>query len=416
VVGDQPWNVPKKKKLQLPTVIPKRGPDGVTLRTPAVLMGTGALTVLLLAAFGLGWCSAPAQSDMAGALRAKAGWATAPQFERPAEPPVSRGCLMLRAPSRWSPDAARQITFEMLATPDGRLAVGYARSMQHPAAFAIDLATGDTEIPFELDEGEDELSRVVPFVRDGEVKIGITKATDGDVSGAVFVPSTAPFVLGFTNSQLVALDEPGGESAPLWELATSEKRPDALRTAVVADKGIAVTYRHDGQNYFGWLDPERNPVRAATPVAGSGGKVGKPVVASNGADVSLVFADKPPGDDTDPEIRWAHAPVGQPLGDAAVVEIPEGGPGGPAIAPSVAALSGERWLLMWTEGSPGARVLRAQTYDRSYQPVGTALRVSPATGSFGQGTVGVVGERASIVFLLASGKGYEIWGTVLECQ
>jgi hypothetical protein len=76
---------------------------------------------------------------------------------------------------------------------------------------------------------------------------------------------------------------------------------------------------------------------------------------------------------------------------------------------------------MWTEGQKGQqRVLRAQTYDRDGQRIGEALQVSPATGSFGQGTVGVKGESAAVVFLLQRREGYqvryELWGTVLQCQ
>ena len=48
--------------------------------------------------------------------------------------------------------------------------------------------------------------------------------------------------------------------------------------------------------------------------------------------------------------------------------------------------------------------------------IGEALRVSPGTGSFGQGTVGSVGEDAAVLFLLATRQGYEIWGTVLQCR
>jgi hypothetical protein len=102
--------------------------------------------------------------------------------------------------------------------------------------------------------------------------------------------------------------------------------------------------------------------------------------------------------------------------NATPLELPSGGPGGDAIAPAIAGLTGGRWLLMWTEGKPGRRVLRAQTYDRKYRPIGEALRVSPATGSFGQGTVGVVGATAIVVFFLATSRTYQIWGTVLQCH
>ena len=385
-------------------------------RNTAIAAGVIAIA-LVGASFALGRLSSPAEAGMVSAV-ARTGFVTVPLFARArarAEPP--RPCLMKRAPGRFAPGAHKSIPIE-LAASDGRLAVGYARSMTEPRGMLVDLETGESEEVHAPEVAEEsDVSRVVPVSRGGEVVFATSLAEENGVSAAVHVAASSPFVVGFTGSHMVKLPERGGEASDLWELDPANKRADALQTSVVGDAGVAVAYRYDGQVYFGALELGGGVVNPAGVIAGSGGKVGKPSVASNGRDVSVVFADKPPAADARIELRWARGKFGEPLRDALVVELPPGGPGGDAIAPAIAALPNNRWLLMWTEGRrPGPYTLRAQTYDGRYRPVGEALRVSPGTGSFGQGSVGVVGEDAAVLFLLATSQGYEIWGTVLQCR
>jgi hypothetical protein len=377
----------------------------------------GVLTLFFLA-FLVGRCSAPAQSGMAAAIEARNGWASVPLFARSRTSGTlkPRPCLMQRAPSRWARAASVRIPIEMGAIPGGKLAVGYARSKTQARGLIVDPGTGVAETTFEPeDEYDESLSRVVPVMEEDGAEFQPTLIVHKNVENAVYASAKPPFVLGFGASGFVRLADPGGEPVALWALEPPKKRGDALRTYAIGGKGVAVTYRYAGRIFHALLKDDGSVAQDVAAIAGSGGKVGKPNIGSNRRDVSVVFADRPPKAKA-AQIRWAHGPLGKALLESQVVELPAGGPGGEAIAPAIAGLSGGRWLLMWTEGRTGARTLRAQTYDRKYQPVGEALRVSPATGSFGQGTIGVVGESAVVVFLLATRRTYEVWGTVLQCE
>ena len=99
----------------------------------------------------------------------------------------------------------------------------------------------------------------------------------------------------------------------------------------------------------------------------------------------------------------------------AVIPLPHGGPGGDAFAPEIAGLADGRWLLMWTEGGAGARAVRAQTLAPDFHPLGDPIALSPPAGNYGQGVIGVVGDRAATVFLSKGSSSYELWGAVLQC-
>ncbi len=384
----------------------------------AAIAGIAALAVMIFA-FVLGRVTAPkATSHIGAAIQARTGYSVVPLFarSRTTTPEKPRPCLMLRAPSRLTPGASQKVPFETLVLGEGKLAVGYARARSVPRGILLDPATGAVETLHEPEDAlEDDLSRVVPVMMDSEVDFKSTTLTQGDLHEGIFVPGATPFVLGFEGQSLVRRPALDGESSKLWDLGEGPVANMALTARNTPDRTI-VAYRHGPEVFVGSLNKAGDVEQPAVMVAGSGGKVGKPSVASNGRDYGVVFADKPKGEGTTIEIRWSHGPVGKPLPEASVVTIPDGGPGGNAIAPSLAALPGGRWLLMWTEGPGGRQTLRAQTYDASYQPLGAALRVSPATGSFGQGMPAVIDDKAVVLFLLASSRSYEVWGTVLQCR
>jgi hypothetical protein len=414
VVADAVSPAPPQRTI--PTMVPPRPSPALDPRIMAAAGGGGLLLILL--AFFVGRWTAPAQTGMAAAAQARSGYTTVPLFARTRTTSAVklRPCLMMRAPSRFAPAASHRIPIEMLPTPAGRLAVGYALSKQQARGMLIDPITGRSEELYKPEEIDDELSRVVPIRFGEDLDFRSTLSEQDGVRNSMFAAAEPPYVLGFDGKNFVKQPEPGGEKAALWPLDPPGKYADALATESIGDRGAAVTYRYNGKIYFGLLDKSGAAKSPAVNVEGSGGKVGKPNLGTNGVDLSVVYADKPPEGTAPIEIRWARGPIGDELKDATPLELPSGGPGGDAIAPAIAGLSGGRWLLMWTEGKPGRRVLRAQTYDRKYRPIGEALRVSPATGSFGQGAVGVVGESAIVVFFLATRRTYQIWGTVLQCH
>ena len=392
--------------------------SSMSWQSPVALGAGAAALVLILLSFYAGRVTSTAEMGVTKVVLARTGWVTVPLYARaraPAAPP--RPCLMLRAPSRVSGAVSKKIPISL--TPFGdKLAVGYGRSITQPRGLWFDPVAGSSDLvhePGKADEPEN-LSRVVPIVQGEQVIFAETLAEDRGVRQAVFVPTSKPFVVGFADGQLGKLDKPGGEVNNLWALDEQRSRPDALVIEPSAG-GFPIAYRHQQRIFYGGLKSDASVGHAARQIVGSGGKVGRPAVATDGSEVLVVFADRPPAPQAGIELRWAHGPLGKPLADATIVDIPSGGPGGDAMAPAVAALPGNRWLMMWTEGlRNGPKTLRAQTYDRKYRPIGEALRVTPATGSFGQGSIGVVGDAAAALFLMATSRGFEIWGTVLQCR
>jgi hypothetical protein len=148
-------------------------------------------------------------------------------------------------------------------------------------------------------------------------------------------------------------------------------------------------------------------------VVGSGGVVGKPSSGWNGREVAVIFADRPAGS-ARWEIRVGHAPFGKLPASTEVIPLPEGGPGGDAFAPDIAGLADGRWVLIWTEGPPGSRAMRAQTLGSDFKPVGDPIALSPPAGNFGQGILGVAESYVGAVFLSRPAASYELWGVILN--
>ena len=401
----------------VPTVVPPPlwQRTGVTLPIPLLIGAAVGLLLLLLLAFAGGRASATAQGGMADALRARNGWLSLPLYTRQQ---VTRGtprvCLMARAPARIARPAYQRVPMELLPLGHARVAIGYAATPKRASGVTYDLMSAKTKVVFSPEEGDDALARVVPVLKDGGVTFITSLREENGLRDAVVVPASPPYRLAFRDNSLVFRASDSDAPKSVWSVDTSSKPADSIRT-VAAGEGTAVTFRNGREIYAGELAKNGGSRVTATKIWSTDGTLGRPSVGYNGRTVAVTFADLPRGA-KGAKLMLAHATAGEALPQASEVELPSGGPGVSAIAPAIAGLSGGRWLLMWTEGPRRRRTLRAQTYDRNYRPVGAALRVSPATGSFGQGTVTVVQERVIVGFLLATGGAFELWSTVLQCQ
>src|SRR5262249_62038939 len=96
--------------------------------------------------------------------------------------------------------------------------------------------------------------------------------------------------------------------------------------------------------------------------------------------------------------------------------IPPGGPGGDAMSPSVAPLSDGRWLLQWTEGSTGNRVIRAAVLGKDLELVTDPVNLSPDGANAGQGARFSSGDVGTILYYIRNDKkSNELWGASIEC-
>jgi hypothetical protein len=305
---------------------------------------------------------------------------------------------------------SKSIPFEILATHDGSLAIGYARDATVAVGIQVNPVSGETNERYS-DKAAAEIERVSP-TPDAAFTV-FTASSGGSLRSVVPVPAPKPFVVGQTDGAIAIADRPDAASVPLWHLSGDEPL-GAARVKIADERGYALTYRREGGIWGGFIGADRKPASPLTAVAGSGGAVGKPMSGWNGRDIAVIFADRPQGSDRW-EIRVGHTHAGSIPASTTVIPLPKGGPGGDAFAPDITGLPDGRWVLVWTEGPPGSRAVRAQTFASDFAPVGDPIALSPPAGNYGQAILGVAGSYIGTVFLSKGATSYELWGAILQC-
>jgi hypothetical protein len=391
----------------------EREPPALTPKKMAI--GAGVVLGLLAVAFTGGRASAPSIGQGAfGAPRAHAALVGVPLYSRTRSASAAqRPCLMQAAPARWAPKAERSIPIELVPSSEVALAVGYGRTAEEPRGLVLDMDTGQIASTHEPAAKVEGLVRVSPLASEGQVTFASVAAEQAGLKQAIYLRSEKPMLVGVAGDSLAMAIDGSAEPKPLWKLPGAVERLQVAAFGPNAAAGFGVVYLSGERVFYGAAKLDGTVLVEPTALE-SQAKVGKPMLASDGREVSVVYAEGMPGD-APVRLRWARGPVAGPLTSAPFVDLPVGGPGGDAIAPDIAALPHNRWLLLWTEGREGDRALRAQTFDGRGVRLGPALRVSPETGNFGQGTVSVVGGRAAVAFLLKTDS-YQLWGTVLQCR
>ncbi|WP_437673335.1 GYF domain-containing protein [Sorangium sp. So ce131] len=383
----------------------------VPVRVSSLLGLGGAALLVSVGAFFAGRLSA-ASPRRAPIEPARSALGAAQEIARaalPAPPAPPKPCWVARQPQQWAPLVAKSIPFEVTTTKQGKLVVGYAKSPMEAVGLEIDPATGERNERFSNTETADIVS--ISPIEDG---FTVLTAAQQAIRSPVNVPGPTPFVVGLAGGAVVAADSPDAAPSRLWPVQGDEPL-EAPRALAAGSRGYAVAFRREKAVWAGWLDAERKPAGELTRVAGSGGSVGKPSIGWNGRDLAVVFADRPT--DGRWEIRAGRAASSTPPASTQVIPLPTGGPGGDAFAPDIAGLGDGRWLLVWTEGPPGSRAMRAQTLAADFTPVGDPIALSPPAGNFGQGLLGVSARSGyvGVVFLSKPAASYELWGVILQC-
>jgi hypothetical protein len=363
--------------------------------------------MLVVLAFFAGRCSV---GDGDRAVVAQAGIDAAILRSRSALPSPPRPCYVARQPKQWAPLVAKSIPFDVAPFGAASLAIGYARTPSEAVGLEVDLAKAAVSEGF-TSAAQGTLARVFPTPSAPE-KFVTTLEAQGAIGSAVHVPGPSPLVVGLADGALVAAERADAAPTRLWPAPGGD--PDALRIVGAGAQGYALTLRQGGAVWGGWVSAARAPIGELGRISGSGGALGKPSLGWNGREVAVVFADRPAGSSTW-QIRLGKAPPGKVPGETQVLPLPDGGPGGDAFAPDIAGLDDGRWLIVWTEGPPGRRAMRAQTLAADLSPIGDPIALSPPAGNFGQGILGVAGTYVGTVFLSKPAATYELWGVVLQC-
>lgn len=380
----------------------------VTVPVSSLIGLCGAAVLMSVVAFFAGRRSVmAARQPPVGTARTALG--AAQDAARSAIPVPPKPCWVARQPQPWAPLVAKSIPFEVTATKGGKLVVGYAKSPMEAVGLEIDPATGERSERFSNREAADIVS-ISPV----EERFTVLTAAQQAIRSPVSVPGPRSFVVGLANGALVAADAPDAAPSPLWPVQGDEPL-EAPRALAAGSGGYAVAFRREKAVWAGWLDAERRPVGELTRVTGSGGSIGKPSLGWNERALAVVFADRPA--DGRWEIRAGQAAPGTIPRSTQVIPLPSGGPGGDAFAPDIAGLGDGRWLLVWTEGPPGSRAMRAQTLAADFSPIGDPIALSPPAGNFGQGVLGVSSRSGyvGVVFLSKPAASYELWGVILQC-
>ena len=404
-----------------PSIPPLAAPRRALL--PIVIGAVGVIALIGVVAIGRSVLSSPPAAPSTAAVVAiasappgKAVVATPPPAEtaRPAQQERATACKIAKGPARLALRASKDVPIELAGVPaKGTVALGFSPEGRTARGLAIDPQSllAKPELP-PVPRG------FVRHVTPVPTQTGVKWLVDADLPKAAVAPTLSvpvepAYAVGIADGALVLVGAPGEAPRKLWTLPGAV---DAMRALPLADAGALIALRAEGGVYVGRIGTDRS-ARGDLTLVSPPGQVGAPALGTNGVDVAIAFAWRAGG--SDPwTLRLAHGGRSDALAVASAFELPKGGPGGDAFAPSLAGLSDGRWLLAWTEGATGSRAVRAITLSSSAVAFGDPLVLSAGITSAGQGSVAVVGGDTGLaVFLTTTKLGlYDLWGTSLSCS
>jgi hypothetical protein len=382
----------------------KIGRIGLDSRT--VVMALSALSGALLVALLVLALSRSPRTDPTPEVRPPSSSVPAPSA-----PPAVPGCRLALPAARIAASVERSVPpYAAKLENAGELALGIAESKTKGVGLRVDPSTLDVSPVFEED-GKDALRGVVPLTRSGSLTFFVDR-DDRALRSAHTIDEVPPFTLGVSDagfSRVVA-----GSASLIWELDPSAKITEP-RSAAVANYGYGVTFRRGGQSgavMLGFVANDGAKKSELAPVPGAPKFLGTPVIAGSSAGALIAFAGR----------DAAGAPwklfVSQALPGAEPSPARElvTGSGGGAISPTLAALSGDRWLVQWTEGSSAQYHVRVQAFAANLSAIGQSIAVSPKGANAGQGALASFAGGAATLFILTTAGHDELWGATLACQ
>lgn len=347
------------------------------------------------------------------------GAPTAPAMSVPssdgpaAAPPARAECRVARPARRLAAQVTASVPVHANSVErESAIALGFA--VEKNTAVGLLVQPSDGRVETRLSRVMNARIRgVVPLSSPSELEFAVDTA-EGELSSARTVAAERPFQLGLREQRLMRVFHDGTAEA-LWPVdADSITEP---RVATVLGRGHLVTFRAGDQSgavLVGWLHLNGARDSALQGVQAEARWRGVPVAAASDARNVVAFAARE-HERAAWHLRLGSAPVPQLPATTARFEVPPGGPGGSAIAPSLSPLPDGGFIVQWTEGGTGHYQVRAQVLRSDLTPSGAPLTLSPAGANAGQGTIWVNGKRGVSVFLVSAGAQHELWGVDLEC-
>jgi hypothetical protein len=310
------------------------------------------------------------------------------------------------------------------ASLDGDLALGFATAPKDALAVRLDPSSFAAKTSARA-HSADLLRRVTPFLN---TRGGFDLLPDADrkldrLAGRRAVMGDAPFDVGATGGQIVAVPHGGAGGARLWTLDGDGAAPEQIRGVRVPGAGettYAFAFRRGGAIWVGVAAGDKpSQLSAKGPLArlaGLGGvPLGSPSIAASGTTIMVVWADHDAAG-APYAIRYSLFDVTGAAVDAQTFALPPGGEGTQGMSPAVAGLAGDRFLMVWTEGPEGSHQVRMQTLAKDGRSLGDAVALSPSGLNAGQGqAAATAGGQGVAAFLQENGKTFQIVAVPLSC-
>jgi hypothetical protein len=319
-------------------------------------------------------------------------------------PAPRAGCVLVAPPSRISP-IERSVPISAVTQNDGTMALGIADAKASAAGWIYDPRAGEVRRKLAAPAGGGDVSHVTaadPLIVD---------RSSPDFAFAQTLKAGLTLGVGPTGLLRRGADGATGE---VWALGESERvTPPRVASS---EHGYFVAFRRggaEGRIVTGWLNADGSASAPAAVVEGAPKSLGTPnvaLVANRGIVLFSARADK-----TEPyRVFAARVEPGQSPEPARALDLPAAGGG--AIAPSLVAWTGERYLVQWTDGNVGQYQVHVRLFDRQLEPKGEALLVSAKGANAGQGTL-VASAGLAVSFFIQTTAGHdELWGAALDCR
>jgi len=362
---------------------------------------------------------------------AKAAPATsaAPSTEADIEVPAgATPCSVVGHSKPIAPQVLVSSGVEVVPTAQG-IALGFASAPKEAVTMLVDPSSLAVSSDRTL-KSSDLVRRVTPIPPPdshkpsvkGEAPLAFATATDRKsdvIDGRRVASGTSPIDFGVATGHLVWASHNSDKTTALWSLA-GDAPVEALRAVPLegSEHGYALTFRRDGAIWTGVIAGTDKSLATRGDLSeskGLGPQVGSPSIATSGDVVFVLWADRASADEPWGlrYQRWRTHEAPEP---ARTFSAPTGGLGAPYMSPSVTALGGGRFLVVWTEGPVSSHQVRALTLDADGQAQGPAFTVSSDAANAGQGQAAVMADgRGAVAYLVADGRGFELMATSVSC-
>jgi hypothetical protein len=356
--------------------------------------------------------------------RGSASPAAATEPSTPRAAPASTPCVAAGSAKTIAPNALLAAGVELRAMGDD-IVLGFASGDRQAEARRMDASTlfvlASTAV-----RSKSTIARVTPWLSNkGLVALVDTERAAGPLRGRRTIATTPPLQVGESGGN-IAWSHPGSAVAgALWPV-DGAGAVEAVRgsSEATSDPTTAIAFRQAGGVDIGLargrdtLSPTGGLHRFAQPA----GLVGSPSIAVNDGVVAAVWAGRPSGGDAPWQLRWVQFHADDSTASASDLALPSGAAGSgaageQAMSPSVAAVPGKRFLLVWTEGQAARHTLRALTLGEDGQAIGAPIELSSPGVNAGQGQAAVTASGHGAVAFLESteGGGFHVVATPITC-